>query len=130
MTFFNRLLGWVEKQIRIEWEHRDVVLFASPHTQKGKDELLILIETKRPGDGLGDAPERQAADYAKKNLTCDRLVVTDGIRYKMFTKPTPLGGWIFSHYLNVWTPTQAHPYKPKVAGAVSFLLKMLPRGAM
>ena len=127
---FVKSLGWDEKQMRIEWEHRDVVLFDSQYPRKRKQELLILIETKRLGDGLGDAPERQAADYAKKNPTCDRLVVTDGIRYKMFTKPTPFGGWIFSHYLNVWTPTQAHPYEPKVAGAVSFLLKMLPRGAM
>ena len=124
-----KCLGWDEKQVRIEWEHRDVVLFDG-HPQKGKNKPLILIETKRLGDGLGDAPEQQAADYAKKNPTCDRLVVTDGIRYKLFTKPTPFGGWSFSHYLNVWTPTRAHPYKPNVAGAVSFLLKMLPKGAI
>jgi hypothetical protein len=120
-------LGWDEKQVRIEWERKDAVLFDSPYSKKSKP--LILIETKRLGDGLSDAPE-QAKDYAKSNPTCDRLVVTDGIRYKLFTKPKPFGGWSLSHYLNICSPTRAHRYDPDVAGAVSFLLKMLPKGAV
>jgi hypothetical protein len=120
-------LGWDEKQVRIEWERKDVVLFDSPYSQKSKP--LILIESKRLGHGLGGAPE-QAVEYAESNPTCDRLVVTDGIRYKLFTKLTRFGGWSFSHYINVWGPTRVHQYDPDVAGAVSFLLKMLPKGAI
>lgn len=122
-----KALGWDEKQVRIEWDYRDVVLFDRPFS--GRSKPLVIIETKRLGDGLSGAPE-QAVEYAKSHLTCDRLVVTDGIRYKLFTKPTRFGGWSFSDYLNVLTPTRDHPYDPDVAGAVSFLLKMLPKGAM
>jgi hypothetical protein len=120
-------LGWDEKQVRIEWHYKDVVLFDSPYSQKSKP--LILIESKRLGHGLGGAPE-QAKEYAELNPTCDRLVVTDGIRYKLFTKLTRFGGWSFSHYMNICTPTRVHQYDPDVAGAVAFLLKMLPKGAM
>ena len=120
-------LGWDEKQVRIEWHHKDVLLFDSPYSQKSKP--LILIESKRLGHGLGGAPE-QAKKYAESNPTCDRLVVTDCFRYKLFTKLTPFGGWTFPHYINVWAPTRDHSYDPDVAGAVSFLLKMLPKGAI
>jgi type I site-specific restriction endonuclease len=119
-------LGWDEKRVRIEWERKDAVLFDGPYSKKSKP--LILIESKRLGHGLGDAPD-QAVKYAESNLTCDRLVVTDGIRYNLFTKLTPFGGWSFSDYLNICDLTGAHRYNPDVAGAVSFLLKMLPKGA-
>lgn len=120
-------LGWDEKQVRIEWERKDAVLFDSPYSKKSKP--LILIESKRLGHGMGGAPD-QAVKYAESNPTCDRLVVTDGIRYKLFTKLTRFGGWSFSHYLNICSPTRAHRYDPDVAGAVSFLLRMLPKGAI
>jgi hypothetical protein len=120
-------LGWDEKQVRVEWERKDIVLFDSPYSKQSKP--LILIESKRLGHGLGGAPE-QAVEYAKSNPTCDRLVVTDGIRYKLFTKLTRFGGWSFFHYINLWTLTRDHPYDPDVTGAVSFLLKMLPEGAI
>ena len=85
---------------------------------------LRSIESKRLWDALGDDPEQQAKKYTESNRTCDRLVITDGIRYKLFTKPTRFGKWVFSHYLNLLAPKRVHPYKPEVGGAVSFLLKM------
>ena len=121
-------LGWDEKHVKIEWEHKDVVLFDKPYSPRSKP--LILIESKRLWDALGDDPEQQAKKYTESNRTCDRLVITDGIRYKLFTKPTRFGKWVFSHYLNLLAPKRVHPYKPEVGGAVSFLLKMRPGAAI
>jgi hypothetical protein len=118
-------LGWDEKHMRIEWEHRDVVLLDKPYPEGGKP--AILIETKRLWDGLSEDPEQQAKEYAKSNPTCDRFVVTDGIRYKLFTKPPHSGAWNYSHFMNLRALAHHHPYKRDVAGADSFLLKMTPK---
>jgi len=116
-------LGWDEEKVKIEWEHKDVALFDAPYSPQSKP--LVIIESKRLWDGLGYAPE-QAERYAGQYKTCDRFVVSDGIRYKLFTKPKPDRKFRFSAYLNLLIPTRNHPYEPGVGGAVSFLWKMNP----
>lgn len=117
-------LGWDEKKVKIEWKHKDVALFDADYSEQ--NEPVVIIESKRLWHGLGDAPE-QAERYTRKYPTCKTFVVSDGIRYKLFTKPKPARKFRFSAYLNLLTPTRKHPYKPDVGGAVSFLLEMFHR---
>lgn len=120
-------LGWAEENVKIEWNHRDVALFGAPYSKE--DEPIVIIETKALWDGLGDAT-KQAQEYAGPYKTCKRVVVTDGIRYKLYTRPKPGKDWLLTAYLNLLTPTRNHPYEPGVGGAVSFLEKMIPKAAI
>jgi len=120
-------LGWDEKRVKIEWKHKDVALFDAQYS-KG-NEPVVIIESKRLWDGLGDAPE-QAERYAGQYPTCKTFIVSDGIRYKLFTKPKRAHKFRFSAYLNLLTPTRKHPYKPDVGGAASFLSKMIPKATI
>jgi hypothetical protein len=118
-------LGWDEKKVKIEWEHKDIALFDAPYSKQ--NEPAVIIESKRLWDGLGDAPE-QARRYAGKHKRCGQFLVSDGIRYKLFTKRG--GEWHFSAYLNLLNPRRKHPYKPDVGGAVSFFQEMIPKAAI
>jgi len=76
-----RALGWPVEKIAIEWRNIDVCVFIKlPRTP---EHCTYLIEAKRVGAAAGDALG-QAVRYAK-NLEnyCD-VVVTDGIRYRMY----------------------------------------------
>jgi hypothetical protein len=117
-------LGWDEKKVKIEWKHKDVALFDAYDYSSKKNEPVVIIESKRLWDGLGGASD-QATEYAKKHPTCKKLVITDGIRYKLLTWGDDK--WDFTAYLNLLTPKRKHPYKPDVGGAVSFLSKMFQR---
>lgn len=116
-------LGWDEKRMKIEWKHKDVALFNAPYSEK--NEPIIIIESKRLWDGLGDAPE-QAESYTRQHKACRQFVASDGIHYKLFSKPKHARKFRFSAYLNLRTPTLKNPYERGVKGAVSFLLKMRP----
>ena len=113
--------------MKIEWKHKDVALFDAQYS-KG-NEPVVIIESKRLWDGLGDAPE-QAERYVGQYPTCKTFIVSDGIRYKLFTKPKRAHKFRFSAYLNLLTPTRKHPYKSRVGGAASFLSKMIPKATI
>jgi hypothetical protein len=120
-------LGWVEENVKIEWHNMDVVLFDKPYTQESKP--VVIIETKRLWHGLGGV-SYQATDYAKKYPKCDRLVITNGIRYMLYSRPKQGEDWPLTAYLNLLTPTRNHPYEPGVGGAISFFQKMIPNAAI
>lgn len=114
-------LGWAEQKIKIEWNNIDITLFDTPYSETSKP--LVIIESKRLGDGLRYAPE-QAIGYTKKYPECNRFVVSDGIRYKLYCKENDQ--WYYTAYMNLLCPTQTHPYEEKVRGAVSFFLALIP----
>ena len=76
-----RALGWPVEKIAVEWRNIDVSVFAQlPRAPKN---CHYLIEAKRLGAGVEGAL-KQAVRYAKSlNEYCD-VVVTDGIRYRMY----------------------------------------------
>ncbi|MDR3407631.1 MAG: hypothetical protein P4L68_03925 [Methylovirgula sp.] len=115
-------LGWAEQRVKIEWWNMDVVLFDTVY-KKDTSKPLVIIESKRLFDGLRYAPE-QATNYAKSYPTCDRFIVSDGIRYKLFLREAE--EWRFAAYMSLTTPTQKHPYETNVDGAVTFFLSMIP----
>jgi hypothetical protein len=118
-------LGWAEQKINIEWNNIDVALFDTPYSKQSKP--LVIIESKRLWDGLRYAPD-QAISYAQSYPTCDRFIVSDGIRYKLFRREGDL--WRYAAYMNLLAPKRIHPYESGVDGAVSFFLSVIPKGAI
>ncbi len=78
---FLRNLGWPPEQISVKWRRIDVAVFKSlPRTPKN---CRFVIEAKRLGAGVEGALE-QAKGYVKELcVPCD-IIVTDGIRYRMY----------------------------------------------
>jgi hypothetical protein len=78
-----RALGWTPQKMAIEWHSVDVALFRSlPRDQMN---LAAVVEAKRKGLSCLTA-KSQAQGYAEKHGTavCQRLIVTDGLRYAVF----------------------------------------------
>jgi hypothetical protein len=73
-------LGWAPQDIRIEYNHLDIVLFAT-----NRNEPILIIETKRLGSGFLRAIP-QAEEYANRYNNCPYFIVTDGIRYEAYQK--------------------------------------------
>ena len=118
-------LGWAEQRIKIEWRRVDVALFDKPYSQDSKP--LVFLESKRLWDGLRFASD-QASGYAQAYSACTRLVVSDGIRYKLYRREGD--DWPYAAYMNLLAPRRTHPYDLSVDGAVSFFLSLLPKGAI
>jgi hypothetical protein len=76
-----RRSGWQPEQIAVKWHHIDVAVFkALPRTPEN---CHLVIEAKRLGAGVEGALG-QAIGYVKA-LGVDRdVVVTDGVRYRMY----------------------------------------------
>ena len=118
-------LGWAEQKIKIEWNNIDVALFDTPYSKQSNP--LIIIESKRLWDGLRYAPD-QAISYAQSYPACDRFIVSDGIRYKLFRREGDQ--WCYAAYMNLLAPKRTHPYESGIDGAVSFFLSVIPKGAI
>ena len=78
---FLRALGWPIERIAVKWHYIDVSVFSAlPRTPEN---CHYLIEVKRLGAGVEGALD-QAIGYASEpGMSCD-VVVTDGIRYRMY----------------------------------------------
>lgn len=78
---FLRALGWPIQYIAVEWRNIDVCVFSElPRIRK---HCHYLIEVKRLGAGVEGALE-QARNYSlEMGNRCD-IVVTDGVRYRMY----------------------------------------------
>ncbi|HUY28337.1 MAG TPA: hypothetical protein VMV27_13040 [Candidatus Binataceae bacterium] len=116
-------LGWAEQRVKIEWGNMDVVLFDTPYKKGSKP--VMIIESKRLFDGMRYAPE-QAKGYARSFPSCDRFVVSDGIRYKLFRREGD--DWRYAAYMSLTAPKRNHPYERTVEGAVAFFRSVIPSG--
>jgi hypothetical protein len=78
---FLRALGWPPERIAIKWRFVDVAVFhALPRTPEN---CLLVIEAKRLGAGVEGALE-QARRYVEALGISRDVIVTDGIRYRMY----------------------------------------------
>jgi hypothetical protein len=76
-----RGLGWPVEQLAVKWHNIDVAVFQDlPRTA---DSCRLVIEAKRFGDGIEGARE-QAKGYVEALGTPRDMMVTDGIRYRMY----------------------------------------------
>jgi hypothetical protein len=79
---FLRALGWPQELIAVKWRYIDVAVFrALPRTPEN---CHLVIEAKRLGAGVEGALE-QAKGYVEALGTPRDVVVTDGIRYRMYS---------------------------------------------
>jgi hypothetical protein len=78
---FLRLLGWAPERIAVQWRHIDVAVFrALPRIPENCE---LVIEAKRLGAGVEGALE-QAKGYVEALELARNVVVTDGVRYRMY----------------------------------------------
>lgn len=122
-------LGWTEQQIKIEYScpagRMDIALFTKPfHENSAK--IKCIIETKDFSKGL-DNVERQAKSYAEHFPECKIIVVTNGVRYKIYIKKNGEYQETPDSYLNILSPTDKFPLDPqKVKGAIEAIKWLLP----
>ena len=78
---FLRNLGWPTERISVKWRRIDIAVFKS--LPRAPENCRFVIEAKRLGAGVEGALE-QAKGYVKElGVPCD-IIVTDGIRYRMY----------------------------------------------
>ena len=79
---FLRKLGWPPEWIAVKWRRIDVTVFTSlPRTPQN---CRFVIEAKRFGTGVEGALE-QAKVYVESLGVPRDVIVTDGIRYRMYS---------------------------------------------
>lgn len=79
---FLRALGWPPERIAIKWRYIDVALFTA--LPRVPENCGFVIEAKRLGAGVEGALE-QAKGYVESLGVPRDVVVTDGIRYRMYS---------------------------------------------
>jgi hypothetical protein len=78
-----RALGWTPQKMAVEWNRVDIALFDKLPREDAN--LIAVVEAKRKDNSCLTAFS-QAEEYSKNKVRCNRLIVTDGLRYGIFTK--------------------------------------------
>lgn len=78
-----RALGWTPQRMAVEWNRVDLALFDS--LPRRDDSLRVVVEAKKMDRSCLTAVS-QARSYADGKFRCDRLIVTEGIRYGVFVR--------------------------------------------
>jgi hypothetical protein len=78
---FFRALGWPPERIAVKWRYTDVTVFKT--LPRRADSCRFVIEAKRLGAGVEGALEQAQGYVAALGVPCD-IIVTDGIRYRMY----------------------------------------------
>ena len=78
---FLRALGWPPERIAVKWRNIDVCVFSG--LPRIPENCRYLIEAKRLGVGVEGALAQATGYVAALGVPCD-VVVTDGIRYRMY----------------------------------------------
>jgi len=78
---FLRALGWPPERIAVKWRYIDVTVFKV--LPRVPENCLFVIEAKRLGAGVEGALD-QARGYVDMLGTPLDVIVTDGIRYRMY----------------------------------------------
>ena len=138
-----RSLGWPDTHMKLEYPCRkrdklskgviDLACFHEGLTVKHQPNTLptrgtVILEAKAPGIGLAIAKD-QARQYSQVFSDCDKLVLSNGIQFKLFIRnndtfdiENP------SAYLNIRRPTRTYPFSTTSrtsGGAVEFLKALI-----
>lgn len=82
---FLRALGWPVERIAVKWRNIDVCVFSK--LPRIPEHCYYLIEAKRLGAGVEGALKQAIGYVSALGVQCD-VVVTDGIRYRMYEAST------------------------------------------
>lgn len=116
-----RSLGWTPQRMAIEWNKVDLALFK--RLPRNDDSLMAVVEGKRMDASCLTAMS-QAMSYAEGKSGCQRLIVTDGLRYGIYLRDKD-GGFSLFAYMNLTRLRYNYPiYECK--GAREALLAMSP----
>ncbi len=116
-----RALGWTPQRMAVEWNRVDVALFE--RLPRGDDTLQVVVEVKKMDNSCLSAAS-QADSYAQGKLACKRLIVTDGLRYGIYTR-NGAGSFSLYAYMNLARLRKSYPiYGCK--GANEAVLAMAP----
>ncbi|MEQ8524669.1 hypothetical protein [Gracilimonas sp.] len=115
-----RALGWTPQKMAVEWNRVDVALFKS--LPREDQNLTIVVEAKKKGYSCLTA-RSQAESYAINRSGCDRLIVTDGLRYGIYFKKDD--DFNLYAYMNLTNLRSSHPIY-KCRGTQHALLAITP----
>lgn len=115
-------LGWSRETVAIEWKRIDAALFEGIPTNDST--LVCVLEAKKLNESVF-APFTQAEKYALKpeRQGCNRLIVTDGIRYAVREKEGE--DFKLSAYFNILDIRERYPIFG-CEGAIDAILRMAP----
>ena len=121
-----RALGWTPQKMAIEWNYIDVALFSG--VPRDKKYLSVVVEAKKIHSASLSALSK-AAYYAESYEKCQRIILTDGLRYGVFVKNQTGSddeNEFFLHaYMNLTDLRDKYPIYDCL-GAREVLLKMSP----
>jgi hypothetical protein len=75
-------MGWPPERIAVKWRYIDVAVF--DRLPRVPENVRFVVEAKRLGAGVEGALE-QAKGYVESLGVLRDVVVTDGIRYRMYS---------------------------------------------
>lgn len=116
-------LGWSEQKMKIEWKNIDIAFFQQVYKKDG-NLCVMILESKRMGEGLTYA-ERQAQTYQKQFPECLRLIVSNGLCYKLYEKRKRQ--WKCTAYFNLLRLKNRHPYYVDIKGASEVFVNLMAR---
>lgn len=114
-------LGWTPQKMAIEWNRVDVALF--DQLPRCDENLRIVVEAKKMDNSCLTAMS-QAMSYSHGKSGCNRLIVTDGLRYGVYTRNVH-GYFKLYAYLNLTRLMHKYPVY-ECEGAEMSLLAMTP----
>lgn len=117
-------LGWSEQKMKIEWNNLDIAFFPDVYGRKTTPPCIMILESKRMWEGLSYA-EGQVKRYQKEFPECSRLIVSDGICYRLYQKNG--NDWPWVAYLNLLKLRERHPYYTEIKGASDVLVSLMPK---
>lgn len=115
-------LGWSEQKLKIEWNNLDVAFFDGVYG-KADTHCIMILESKRMWEGLSYA-EWQIKRYSEKFPLCSRLVISDGVCYRLYRKENDDWKWVA--YMNLLKLKDSHPYYTDIKGAGEIFVKLMP----
>jgi hypothetical protein len=116
-----RAIGWTPQRMAVEWNHIDVALFERLPRSDGS--LRVVVEAKKMDNSCLSAAS-QAMSYAQPRPLCQRLIVTDGMRYGVYTR-SQTNSFELHAYLNLARLRGDYPVY-RCTGAEDALLAMAP----
>jgi hypothetical protein len=115
-------LGWPEQRLKIEWHNIDIAFFENNYAEKNKP--TMILESKRLDSSLFGA-EKQAKNYSNRFPKCEKLIVSNGLNYLLFSKKG--NEWTPRAFFNVLKPLDRHPYREEIGGAADLMRQLLPK---
>lgn len=118
-------LGWTPLKMAIQWpiQRRKIDIALFPSTPREPKSFSVVVEAKKlRRSSLTAFP--QARSYAQQGGDCNRIIVTDGLRYGVFSRQSGEFGRYPDAYLNLNRMRDSYPIYGDCKGAAEALFMM------